>query len=118
MDILLQNRHPGRTGNGVWQSLTFNTAHIAKGLLQEVKTGTGIAVSAVEHAVEQPIGMVRTLGTEIKNTVVETKNTIVHLAILGGLAFFAYEFVATQDVVGRTMGWVDGMVEGKRLRRY
>jgi len=118
MDTLLQNRHLGKPGNGVWHSLTYNTAHVAQGLLQEVKAGTGVAVSALEHAVEQPIGMVRTLGSDIKNTVIETKNTLVHLAILGGLAFFTYEFVTTERVMQRAADWVDGMVEGKRLRRY
>lgn len=118
MDVLLHGRQLGKKGNGVWQSLTYNTAHIGNGLLQEVRTGTGVVVHALEHAVEQPIGMVRTFGTEIKETIVETKNTLVHLAILGVLGYFAYEFIVTEQVVGRTAGWVEGLVEGKRLRRY
>lgn len=119
MDVLLEQRQANQAkyGNNLWSSLSYSTNRVANGVLQEVRTGTGIAVHALEHAVEQPISLVRGLGTEIKDAVVAGKNTVVHLAILGFVGYFAWEFIATEQVLQRTGEWVEGLMPSKRRRR-
>lgn len=118
--ITMQNRRNANHGNNVWSSLMHHTSQLAHGALQEMKTGTGIAVHAMEYAVEQPVAMARTLGNEIKQTIKDTKTTMIHMAILGTVGYFAWEFVSTQHVLDRTVNWVGGLVtkQNKRQRIY
>lgn len=111
------NRARANQGNNVWNSLVHHSTQLVHGALQEVKTGTGIALHTMEYAVEQPVAMVRTLGNEIKQTIKDTKTTMVHLAILGTVGYFTWEFVASQRIMDRTMNWVEGLVSQQNKRQ-
>lgn len=118
MDVLLQQRNLAKSGNHLWTSLVHTTHSLANGALKEVKEGTSVAVSSVEHALEQPISALKGFGSEIKTTIVEAKNTMVHLAILGMFGYFAWEFVTTERVVERTGNWISNLGQTKRQRLY
>lgn len=117
MDVLLQQRQANKTGNHVWNSFMYRTHDLVNGALKEAKEGTGIAIHAAEYAIEQPINVVKGWGAEIKQTVVEARNTMVHLALLGMFGYFAWEFVSNEQIMSRTASWVNGLTRTNKRRR-
>ena len=120
MDVLMQQRQIQKRGNNIRDSFVHTTQRVGTGALREVREGTGVALHALEYAIEQPVTIVKGLGNEIKTAVVDAKNTMVHMAILGMFGYFAYEFMVSEQVMARTGRWVNGLVSSpaKRQRIY